>query len=394
MAVPDTRVAEQRGPLAGVRVIEFQGSGPGPFAGMLLADMGADVLLIDREGPAGMGKYGERKYEVMMRGKRSITLDLKSPQGVAAMLDLVEQADALIDVFRPGVLERRGLGPDVCLARNPRLVYGRMTGWGQDGPRSADAGHDINYIAVSGVLSAIGQAGGPPVLPLNLVGDMGGGGMLLALGIACALFEAKGSGRGQVVDAAMVEGASLLGTLFSGMLASGRWQDQRGVNHLDGAAPWYATYETSDGGWLAVGANEEPFYAELLARMKLDPASLPDRKDRGRWSELRARFTESFKRKTRDEWVAEFAGSDACVSPVFNFAEARDDPHSAARGAFIELAGIPQPAPAPRFSRTAARARSAPPTRGQGGRQALADWGFDSAGIDRLSRAGIGFQKD
>ncbi|MFT3816573.1 MAG: CaiB/BaiF CoA-transferase family protein [Rubrivivax sp.] len=373
------------GPLAGLRVLEFQGSGPGPFAGMLLADLGADVLLVDRPGPAGMGKYGPRKYETMMRGKRSIALDLKDPQAVQTALQLVDKADALIDVFRPGVMERLGLGPDVCLARNPKLIYGRMTGWGQDGPRAAEAGHDVNYVAVSGVLGAIGGRAAPPAIPLNLVGDMGGGGLLLAFGIVCALLEVKSSGRGQVIDAAMVEGASLLGTLFAGMLAAGRWRDERGVNHLDGAAPWYTTYETLDGQAIAVGANEEPFYAELLRRLQLDAAELPPRQDRARWPALRERIAAVFKTRTRAQWCEAFAGSDACVSPVWSFGEARADPQSVARRSFVEIAGIAQPAPAPRFSRTAAGVPSAPPGRGQGAREALVDWGFDPETAARLT---------
>lgn len=380
-----------RGPLHGVRVLEFQGSGPGPFAGMLLADMGADVLLIDRPGERGMGKYGPRKYEVLMRGKRSIALDLKSPAASAALLDIVGSADVLIDVFRPGVLERRGLGPDTCLAKNPKLIYARMTGWGQDGPRSAEAGHDINYVALSGLLGAIGQANGPPVVPLNLLGDFGGGGMMLAFGIACALLEARASGRGQVVDAAMLEGASLLGTMFSGLLALGRWQDQRGVNHLDGAAPWYGTYRTSDGKYMAVGANEEPFYAALLQGLELDAAGMPPRSDRASWPRLRQHMEQAFMQRTRDEWCKVFAGSDACATPVLSLTEARSDAQMQARQAFVEVAGIAQPAPAPRLSRTPGSVRGAPPSRGQGGREALLDWGFDEAGIARFIAAGLTF---
>lgn len=379
------------GPLSGFRIIEFQGSGPGPFAGMMLADMGADVLLLDRVGPAAMGKYGERRFETMMRGKRSLMLDLKAEGASEAVLTLVERADALIDVFRPGAMERRGLGPEACLARNPRLIYGRMTGWGQSGPRAATAGHDINYIALGGLLSAIGRAGEPPTVPLNLLGDMGGGGMLLAFGITCGLLQASRTGQGQVVDAAMCEGASLLGTLFSGMLASGRWADGRGRNHLDGSAPWYTSYETADGQFMAVGANEDEFYALLLQGLGLDPASLPERKDRSQWPRIRATFEQAFKTRTRAQWRAVFDHSDACVTPVLSLTEARMDAHALARASFVEVGGIAQPAPAPRFSGSTPQPPTQPPMRGQGGLQTLRDWGLDQASIASLQAHGVSF---
>ena len=378
------------GPLAGIRVLEFEAIGPGPFAGMLLADMGADVLLVDRPAAADLGLKRERWNDVMMRGRRSVTLDLKSPKGAQAALELIGRADALIEGFRPGVMERLGLGPDVALARNPKLVYGRMTGWGQDGPLAPRAGHDINYIALAGVLHAIGRKGEAPVPPLNLVGDFGGGGMLLGFGIACALIEAQRSGKGQVVDAAMVEGASLLAAMFSGMLAAKRWSELRGENTLDSGAPWYDVYETKDGKYVSIGAIEARFFDELIKRLGL--TDVPPQHDRVRWPELRALFTGRFKSKTRDEWCKAFEGSDACFAPVLTFSEARRDPHNVARGAYIEVAGVEQPAPAPRFSRTPGRVRRAPPERGQGGREALADWGFDEATIARLASLGLGFQ--
>lgn len=381
-----------RGPLAGVRVLEFEGIGPGPFCGMLLADMGADVILLDRTEDAKLGLGRERRYDVMFRGRRSVTLDLKSPSGRDAALALAARADAVIEGFRPGVLERLGLGPDVLLARNPRLVVGRMTGWGQDGPMAPRAGHDIDYIALSGALHAIGRADGAPVPPLNLVGDFGGGGLLLAFGIACALLEARQSGRGQVIDAAMVEGAGLLTSMMWGMLASGQWQDARGVNVLDSAAPWYDTYATRDGKHYAIGAIEGKFYAELVARLGLDPATLPDQHDRTRWPELRARFAAAFAGRTRDEWDAVFAGSDACAAPVLSFADAASHPHARARGAHVEIDGVRQPAPAPRLSRTPGAVRNGPPERGEGGRAALRDWGFTDHEVAALSSLGIGWR--
>lgn len=378
------------GPLAGLRILELEALGPAPFAGMLLADMGADVLLVDRPTESGLGFGGERRHDVMFRGRRSVTLDLKSPGGCEAALLLADRADALIEGFRPGVLERLGLAPDVLLARNPRLVIGRMTGWGQDGPLAARAGHDIDYIALSGALHAIGRAGERPVPPLNLVGDFGGGGMLLAFGVVCALLEARGSGRGQVVDAAMVEGVGLLTTMMWGMLAAGQWRDERGVNALDTGAPWYDTYATRDGRHYAIGAIESKFYAELLQRLGLDAASLPDQNDRAHWPLLRERFAAAFATHTRNEWDAIFAGSDACAAPVLGFAEAAAHPHARARVAHVAVDGVLQPAPAPRLSRTPATIRHAPPERGQHGAQALADWGFDDAQRSHLAQLGVG----
>ena len=378
------------GPLAGLRVLEFEAIGPGPFCGMLLADMGADVLLVDRPAASDLGLERERSSDLLMRGKRSVTLDLKSPGGVDAALRLIERADALIEGFRPGVMERLGLGPDAALARNPRLVYGRMTGWGQDGPLAQRAGHDIDYIALSGVLNAIGRAGEPPVPPLNLIGDFGGGGMLLGFGIVCALLEAQRSGRGQVVDAAMVDGASLLATMFAGLIAAGRWKEERDANALDGGAPWYDAYETKDGKYVAIGAIETRFYDELLARLGLAGQPLPAQHDRARWPELRARFAAAFRARTRDEWCQAFEGSDACFAPVLSFSEARRHPHNLARAGFVSLEGIEQPAPAPRFSRTQAGVSRPPPGRGAGGLAALAAWGFAPDEVGELRALGLG----
>jgi len=372
------------GPLAGLRVVEFEAIGPGPFAGMMLADMGADVLLLDRPADAELGIGHQRRFDVMRRGRRSLVVDLKTPAGVAVALRVCEKADALIEGFRPGVMERLGLGPDVLLARNPRLVYGRMTGWGQTGPLAERAGHDIDYIAIAGVLHAIGRAGEAPVPPLNLVGDFGGGGMLLAFGIACGVIEARASGRGQVVDAAMIDGAALLATMLSGFLASGIWRDERGTNILDGGAPWYDTYETRDGRHVAVGAIEAKFYAELLARLGLDAALARTQHVRATWPALRAALAARFREKTRDEWSDVFAGADACVAPVLTFAESRAHPQVVARAGAIELGGFAQPAPAPRFARTPGAATRPPPERGSGGAEALAEWGFDAAEIARM----------
>jgi alpha-methylacyl-CoA racemase len=379
------------GPLAGLRVLELEAIGPGPFCGMMLADMGADVLLVDRPTDPQLGLSRDRWYDVMLRGRRSVTLDLKSATAKAAALALVERADALIEGFRPGVLERLGLGPDVLLARNPKLVVGRITGWGQDGPLAARAGHDIDYIALSGVLHAIGRAGDKPVPPLNLVGDFGGGGMLLAYGIVCALREAQRSGRGQVVDAAMVDGASLLSTMFWGMIAANRWSERRGDNLLDGAAPWYDTYETRDGKHVAIGAIEPKFYAELLQRLGLAHEALPAQHDRAGWPALRDRFAREFRTRTRDDWVRAFEGSDACLAPVLTFSEAAQHPHNVARHGHSDIGGVVQPAPAPRMSRTPPEIRGAPPERGALGGTALRDWGFTPVEIEALRAQGIGF---
>jgi alpha-methylacyl-CoA racemase len=383
-------MSKKSGPLSGLKILEFEAIGPGPFCGMMLADMGADVLVVDRPGDSGLGISRGRKYDVMLRGRRSVTLDLKSKDGVAAAIQLAGKADAIIEGFRPGVMERLGLGPEVLLAANPKLVYGRMTGWGQEGPMAARAGHDINYIALTGVLHAIGHKGEPPVPPLNLVGDFGGGGMFLAFGIACGIIEAQRSGKGQVVDAAMVDGASMLAAMFAGMMASGHWTEARGENILDTGSPWYDTYETRDGKHMAVGAIEPKFYAELLAGLGLADAGLPRQGDPAGWPELRTRLTAAFKLKTRDEWAQVFANSDACVAPVLTFTEARAFPHNAVRGTFVNANGMVQPAPAPRFSRTPGEISGGAPERGENGRQALADWGFANDQVAELEKRGLG----
>jgi alpha-methylacyl-CoA racemase len=343
------------GPLQGTRVVELAGIGPGPFCAMLLADLGAEVLAVDRPG-------GDPAWPALFaRGRRRVAVDLKHPEGPGVVLDLVAAADGLVEGFRPGVAERLGIGPEACLARNPRLVYGRVTGWGQDGPLAASAGHDLDYIALAGALHPIGAAGGPPVPPLNLLGDFGGGGMLLALGVVAALLEGGRSGHGQVVDAAMVDGAALLTTGLHELLAAGRWTDRRGANLLDGAAPCYTVYETADGRHLAVGALEPRFWAELLERIGLAGEDLPHQLDPNGWPALRERLAAVFLTRTRDEWCQLLEGTDACVAPVLSLLEAPAHPHNRARGTFVEVGGVTQPAPAPRFSRTPC-AHPQPPT--------------------------------
>jgi len=378
------------GPLQGVKVLEFESIGPAPFAGMLLADMGADVLVIDRPAGTDLGIKRERWYDTMMRGKRSVTLDLKTTTAKEVVFSLIERADALIEGMRPGVMERLGLGPDDALKANPKLVYGRMTGWGQSGPLAPRAGHDINYIALTGILNAIGRKGEAPLPPLNLIGDFGGGGMLLGFGVACALLEAARSGKGQVVDAAMVEGASLLATMFHGFLGAGQWSETRGANILDTGAPWYNVYETKDGKHVSIGAIEERFYAELLARLQLDAKDFPQH-ERAKWPLHKAAFVTAFKAKTREEWEKVFEGSDACFAPVLSWSEAPRHPHNRARSGYVSVKRVEQPAPAPRFSRTAPEVLRPPPERGEGGEKALADWGFDAAQVKRLASLGLGW---
>jgi alpha-methylacyl-CoA racemase len=372
------------GPLDGVRVVEIAGIGPGPFCAMLLADMGAEVVQVDRPETAG----GAGWPALMSRGRRSVVIDLKHERGAEVVLRLVEHADALLEGFRPGVAERLGIGPDDCLARNPRLVYGRMTGWGQDGPLRHAAGHDIAYIALAGALHPIGEPGGAPVPPLNLLGDFGGGGMLLAFGIACGLVEARRSGQGQVVDAAIVDGAALLTTSIHEMVTLGLWEERRGANLLDGGAPYYGVYETSDGEHMAVGALEPRFYGELLDKLGLRPDDLPPQADRERWPELRERLEAVFRTRTRAEWTDVFEGSDACVAPVLGLSEARAHPHNRARGTFMLVDGSPQPAPAPRFSRTAPEPPAPPPVPGQHTDEVLSSGGFDAEEIASLRAAG------
>lgn len=375
------------GPLSGLRVVEFAGIGPGPFCGMLLADMGADVLRLDRAQPVELGQGIDPKYDVLGRGKRSIGLDLKRPDHVAIARSIVDRADAVIEGFRPGVLERLGLGPDESISRNPKLVFGRMTGWGQDGPLSPSAGHDINYIAITGALHAIGRKE-TPVPPLALLGDFAGGAMFLAFGVVCALLEAQRSGKGQVIDAAISDGTALLMAPFFARHAAGLWRDERESNGLDGGAPWYDAYETADGKFVSIGAIEQRFYDELLARMGLDPAALPKRADRDNWPALRRLFTDTIRKKTRDEWDRIFEGSDACFAPVLPIAEVPDHPHHRARGVFSREHGYPEPDAAPRLSRTPGRRGSAAPCTGEGGLTALADWKFSAAEISAFEAGG------
>jgi len=378
------------GPLAGVKVLEIAALGPAPFASMMLADMGAEVLRVDRtERVASAAHDTPPPLDFLSRSRRSVGLDLKRPEGVELLLKLVESADVVVEGFRPGVMERLGVGPGVCLARNPRLVFGRMTGWGQEGPLAQSAGHDINYIALAGALEPIGRRGDKPVPPLNLVGDFGGGGMLLAYGIACALVERARSGKGQVVDAAMVDGAAVLMTFFHAAQQAGWWKPERGTNLLDGGAPFYDTYETSDGKYIAIGAIESKFYAELLEKLGLAAEALPDQMDRSHWQEQTERFSALIATKTRDEWCALLEGTDACFAPVLSLEEAAEHPHLRARDTFVEVAGARQPAPAPRFSRTPCRISAPPPHPGQHTDEALADWGIQTAEIDRLRGSGV-----
>ena len=376
------------GPLQGIRIVELAGIGPGPFAAMMLADMGADVICVDRAVPAANPEYRALSGGILRRSRRSIGVDLKNPEGQALVLRLIGDADGLIEGFRPGVAERLGVGPDVCLARNPRLVYGRMTGWGQDGPLAPDAGHDINYIALSGVLSAVGTFGGPPVPPLNLIGDFGGGGMLLALGMVAGMLEARRSGEGQVVDAAMAEGAALLATAVYGLHGAG-WWGERGTNIFDGGAHFYGVYRCADGGYMSVGPMEPQFYAELLQLLEVDPAGLPRQYDRAHWPEARERLAEVFATRTRDEWCAVFDGSDACVAPVLDFAEAPRHPHNAARKNFVEVDGVTQPAPAPRFSRTPSGVQRPPADPGVHTDEVLATLGLSGGEIAALRAGGV-----
>ena len=377
------------GPLQGITVLEIAGIGPGPFCAMLLADMGADVIRVDRAGQVMGGDPESPPADVLNRGRRSIGLDLKNPEGVEALLSLVEQADILMEGFRPGVTERLGIGPDECLARNPKLVYGRMTGWGQEGPYAQAAGHDINYIALAGALDPIGRRGEAPVPPLNLVGDFGGGGMFLAFGMVCALLEAQRSGQGQVVDAAMVDGSAILTTMFHAFRAMGIWNDERGTNLLDTGAHFYDVYETSDGKYVSIGSIEPQFYAELLTLSGLgDDPELPHQHDREQWPALKDRLAEIFRTKTRDEWCEIMEHTDVCFAPVLSLGEAPSHPHNVERGTFVEENGVVQPAPAPRFSRTKAEIQRPPAHAGQHTDEVLAQFGFDDDRVAKLCEIG------
>lgn len=371
------------GPLQGLSVIEIEGLGPAPFCGMMLADMGADVISVGRA-----SSDAPRVDRVSERGKRTVALNLKHPEGIEALLAMVSRADVLIEGFRPGVAERLGFGPEICQARNPRLVYGRMTGWGQTGPMAAAAGHDINYIALSGALHAIGRAGEKPVPPLNLVGDFGGGGMFLAFGVMCAVFEAQRSGKGQVVDASMVEGAATLMHMMYAMKASGAWRDERGVNILDTGAHFYDTYETADGKYVSIGSIEPQFYALLLTHAGLDPAKFTPQNDPAQWPAMRQRLTEVMRSKTRDEWCALMEGTDVCFAPVLSMTEAPSHPHNRARASFIELEGVTQAAPAPRFSRTAPATPMPARPAGCDTAEVLRDAGYSDDRIAQLRAAG------
>ncbi len=377
------------GPLDGLRIVEMAGIGPAPFCGMLLADLGADVIRVDRLAAADLGFDVDTRFDLLNRSKRAVAVDLKAPDGVAAVKELVRSADLLIEGFRPGVMERLGLGPEVCRALNPRLVFGRMTGWGQEGPLRNLAGHDINYIALTGVLHAVGAKDGPPVVPLNLIGDFAGGALYLAMGLLAALHEARSSGQGQVVDAAMVDGAASLMSMHFGYLQAGFWRNARGSNPVDGGAPFYTTYRTRDGKHMAVGAVEKRFYGELVERLGLAATGLPDQNDRARWDELRERFAAVFASKTRDEWTAVFADSDACVSPVLDMMESTSHPHMVARQTFQHGDGMVEPGPAPRFSRTPAGIRGAPVDPRTDTRGALLAWGMTESRIDALAAAGV-----
>jgi alpha-methylacyl-CoA racemase len=375
------------GPLSGYRIIELAGIGPGPMCAMLLSDMGADVLRIDRTADAGLGIAMENKYALLNRGRRSVALDLKKPQAIEAVLKLVDKADGLIEGFRPGVTERLGIGPDVCLKRNSRLVYGRMTGWGQEGPMAHAAGHDINYIALSGALHSIGRRGEAPVPPLNLVGDFGGGALYLALGMVAGILETQKSGKGQIVDAAMVDGAASLMTAIYGIHGSGRWTDNRGDNILDTGAHYYDVYETRDGKYVSIGSIETKFYDELLELSGLKKEELARQNDREAWPAMKQKVAAIFKTKTRDEWCKIMEGSDVCFAPVLSMTEAPKHPHNRHRGTFIEDDGVIQPGPAPRFSRTPSKIQRPPARPGEHTDEALRDWGFSASDLDGLRKA-------
>lgn len=381
------------GPLAGIKIVEFAGLGPGPFCGMVLADLGAEVLVIERKGAASAGKeptfFNLGRFNVLNRGKQSIALDLKQPDGVATALRLIEGADALIEGFRPSVMERLGLGPELCLARNPRLVYGRMTGWGQSGPLAPTAGHDINYLAISGALSQGARGDGAPWAPPTLLGDMGAGALMLALGILASILEARQSGQGQVVDCAIADGASLLTALIYGLKGAGLWSAAPGANVLDSSAPFYDTYRCADGKWVTVGAIEPQFYTLLLEKCGIVDDEFRGQFDQARWPSLKEKLARLFASRSRDEWCALLEGSDACFAPVLDLDEAPGHPHNVARRTFLDIDGITQPAPAPRFGRTAAEIKGPPPAVGADGKTALTAWGFSNHEIDALRASGV-----
>ncbi len=375
------------GPLDGFRILEFGGIGPAPFAGALLADLGADVVRIDRVPRPGAAPDPPPRFDFYNRNKRSVALDLKQPKAMHATMKLIERADALLEGYRPGVMERLGLGPDVCLEANPRLVYARMTGWGQDGPLAQEAGHDINYLALSGALHCIGEAGRPPSPPLNLVADLGGGALYLAVGVLAALIAARASGRGQTIDVAMLDGVTCLMSAFQAFRQQGAWTHSRADNIVDGGAPFYRTYETKDGRYVAVGAIEPQFYAALLQAMGLADESLPDQNDRSKWPLVRERFAAMFRTRTRDEWVEAAAGRDACLAPVLDIEEAAQHPQALTRRTYAHFDGVRHPNPAPRFGRTPASLRRPAPSAGQHSREVLREWGVSDAEIASLAAA-------
>ena len=389
------------GPLKGIKIVEFAGLGPAPFCAMLLSDLGAEIVRIDRQQAISGRIDHDPRSQILNRGRRSIAVDLKNPDGQAAVLRLIDQADALIEGYRPGVMERLGFGPDICMERNPRLVYGRMTGWGQDGPLASAPGHDINYIALTGTLHAIGRKDGPPTPPLNLVGDFGGG-AYLAMGLLAAILEVKGSGlevkgsglegkdsgKGQIVDAAMIDAAASMMAYFFGFSASGYWNEERGSNYLDSGSPFYDTYETKDGKWIAIGSVEAKFWEQTWRLLDLDLKAMPPQHDRQRWSETKQTVAGAIRQKSRDEWTQIFDGAEACVAPVLSLSETTTHPHIISRQTVVNVNGIDQPAPAPRFSRTNAELGLPPPARGEHSEEILRDWGFDAAEISALKDCG------
>ncbi|HSW13983.1 MAG TPA: CaiB/BaiF CoA-transferase family protein [Solimonas sp.] len=388
----DSKALIAQGPLQGLKVIEMAGLGPAPFCAMMLADMGAEVIRIDqkrRPGAPASPFFSHQRFDVLARGRRSIALDLKKPTGVQTALALVDQADALLEGFRPGVMERLGLSPEICQQRNPKLVYGRMTGWGQYGPLASAAGHDINYVALTGALSAMGRPGTPPAVPLNLVGDFGGGAMMMAFGLVCGLLEARRSGRGQVIDAAMTDGAALLSAAMYGFKADGQWSNERNSNMLDGGAPYYDTYTCADGKHVALGAIEPQFYALLREKLGLSAPEFDAQNDRTKWPELKRRIAAVLATKTRDQWCALLEGTDACFAPVLDWDEAPKHPHNQERRVFTTVDGVLQPAPAPRFSRTPGDIRCPPAAPGEHSVAVLRDWGLGETSIEALQREGV-----
>jgi alpha-methylacyl-CoA racemase len=385
-------MSKRSGPLVGVKILELSGIGPAPLCCALLSDMGADILRIDRNSDPGLGLGTPAKADLGRRGRYSVSVDMKHPKGIATVKRLIAEADAVIDPFRPGVAEKLGIGPEDCKALNKRLVYGRMTGWGQTGPLAKVAGHDLNYLAITGVLNAIGSPE-LPLPPLNLVADMGGGAMFLAVGILSAILEARSSGEGQTVDVSMVEGSSFLALSHYGMVATKVWNNERGTNFTDGGAHFYRCYRTKDGKYVSIASIEAKFYALLLDKIGLDPKDLPPQMDRSTWADMSKRFEAIFAEKTRDEWCAIMEGTDICFAPVLTFEEAAKHPHNKARGSYVEVAGITQPGPAPRFSRTPSAITSPPPEMGSGTREGLASWGFDESEIDALlAEKAVGWQ--